>query len=134
MKITYAPAEGQNVGPRYYFQPENHHEQKVLTILRDVMLLHGNRLRMIGAEHSEKKVANMPAKPVIQAAFAIEDAKGECPESFRPSGADKLDPDRHVERAEQSRTPVNSVSMDGQGNMRVVRQGDTTVIEERKTR
>jgi hypothetical protein len=133
MKIDYMPAKGENQGPRYIVRPENHDEQKFLTILRDILMPKSHRLRMIGTEHSEKNVANMPAKPVTLASLCVEDRAGKCPPEFRPNESkDVADPTRHIPRTEQADVPIAAV-MDGHGKMRVVRQGDKTIVEERET-
>ncbi len=132
MKIAYQPATGKYVGPRYYLQPESPLEQKWLTVIRDILMASNYRMRMIGCEHSEKAIPNCPAKPVIQAALCIETFKGECPPEFLPSErVDVADPTRPIARSEQATVPIAAV-MDGRGNTRVVRQGDTTIVEEKR--
>ncbi len=55
----------------------------------------------------------------------------ECPPEFLPSDrVDVADPTRPIARSEQATVPIAAV-MDGRGNTRVIRQGDTTIVEEK---
>lgn len=134
MKIEYLPvSEEKSQGPRYFLRPQTHQEQKFLTILRDAIMGKPLRLRMIGTENSEKTIPDMPAQPVIAAAFCIEDLEGNVPPEFIPKPGDKLDVDRPIQRTEQAH--VEAVAIAANNRMKVVKQsspnGPSTVIEEK---
>jgi hypothetical protein len=132
MKIEYFPADREKgTGPKYIFRPEAPKEQRMLTILRNVMLGKPHRLRIVGTENSEKNVPGMPAQPVLAAAFTIEDLDSKVPEEFFPKEVDVLDPSRMVTTPEQA----HPVAAAGARNIKVIKQqatgGVSTVIEEK---
>ena len=124
MKFTYLPGS-QDQGPRYILVPENHIEQKALSVIRDALRADEDaRLRLSGSEDSLVNKLDMPANPALQIELTLEAADGTIPSVFIPmeSEPDRLDTGRPISRPEHGRpaaiaggrgAPVKKVGRDG---------------------
>lgn len=138
MKLEFAEATKDH-GPRYYLRPESAQEQRMLTIWRDWMLHTDNVLRVLGAEHSQKKLRGMPPKPVINMGLVMEsrEEKGSLPQGLDLKDQDVLDPTKPTSKEVlDSPSPVDRLVGGGGRRVQVIHQdtgsqgGPSTVIKE----
>ena len=127
MKVEYLPADPANgKGLQYILRPEAPNEMRLLTILAEHAVNSDVRLRVTGAERSEKNIPGIPDCPALAVSFTLETKDGT---PFVPEGT--LNPSLPV------RTTATSGREVARGNgagTKVVSRPGSFVVEEPKRR